>query len=411
MIITAIIAEYNPFHLGHKYHIEQARKLTNADIVMVIMSGNYVQRGEPAIFDKHFRADVALENGADIVLELPYPYSSSSAEFFAEASINILNKLSCIDYLCFGSECEELSLLYDVAKVLVDEPSEFKLELKGQLKNGLTYPKARHFALMKVLKDDKYEEVLLTPNNILGIEYMKSLLRLGSSIKPVCVKRIISDYHHNENNNPYYSASSIRNNFNLGNINYSELSDISNSYKHDNLYPITLKDFDAILACELYKNADHLSNYFDINSDLADRIINNLDKYTGFAEFIEILKTKNNNYTSISRGLLHLILDTGTTDMELYRKHGYADYIRVLKFSDNALPIFKLIEKNSSMSIITKLSNAPDILDTLPAFNKDLFNKAILSDNIYRLVLQNKYKKTFPNEYQKQIKKTAGFTT
>lgn len=403
MKVAAIIAEYNPFHSGHKYHIEKARELTGADIILVIMSGNFVQRGEPSILDKHFRAKAAVLSGADMVMELPYPYSCSSAEFFAESAVTYLHKLNCVDSLCFGSECDDIDALNHIARLLVNEPENYKAALKEHLKAGFSYPTARHNAVMGILKDEKYNHILKSPNNILGIEYMKALMKLNSPIKPVSIKRIISSYHHVHNNNPYFSASSIRDAYTNNTLDFSELEDICPLYGSNPLYPVSVNDFSNILSFKLQENIHRLKEYYDISADLSNRILNNLDKYTGFKSFIDILKTKNINYTSISRGLCHIMLGTFAEDVYNYRSLGYGDYVRILSFNRNAVPLFKMISTNSSMRIITKLSEADSILSELPPFNKELFNKSLFSDNIYRLVVQNKYKIVLPNEYRHRL--------
>lgn len=404
MIVTAIIAEYNPFHLGHKYHIEQARSLTKADVILVIMSGNFVQRGEPAIFDKHLRSKVAIDCGADMVIELPYPYSCASAEYFAQSSVTILNKLGCVDYLCFGSECDNIPDLYTIAKELVCESNDFKYTLKEMVKSGVSYPKARHDALMSILKDEKYERILTSPNNILGIEYIKSLIKLNSNIKPVTIKRIVSDYHHSDDNNPYFSASSIRTAYNNGSLNIKDLSSISEHYETKELCPMELKDFSQIIAHKLLENKYNLEKIFDISPDLADRITNNIDKYTDTDNFIALLKTKNINYSSISRALCHIMFNTTKNDMFDYKTSGYADYARVLAFTDNALPLFKVIEEHNKLKLITKLSKATEGLDNLHHYNKKIFEKNMFVDDIYRLISQNKYNTTLPNEYQHKLR-------
>ena len=402
MKITAIIAEYNPFHEGHKFHIEQARKLTGADAILVIMSGNFVQRGEPAIFDKHLRTKVAVSSGADMIIELPYPYSCSSAEYFADSAVNILDKLGCVDYLCFGSECNDIEAMTDIARIIIDESDAYKDALKDNLKNGLSFPKARAMALMNVLGDSKYEEILSSPNNILGIEYIKSLLKLGSSIKPVTIKREVSSYHHSEDNNPMYSASSIREA--LFNNEQIDLSDVSNLYNGDSMYVTRLDDFSSILVSRLLEHHNILDDYFDISSDLADRIRNNIDKYTSVSAFIELLKTKNITYTAISRGLCHIMLGLKQCDMNAFRGNGYADFVRVLGFNDKGLSIVKLIEKTNNIKTITKMSKADEILSDLPEYNKKLFDYNLYADNLYRMVVQGKYDVKLANEYQHQVK-------
>ena len=148
MKIAGIIAEYNPFHNGHKYHIEQTRKITGADFIIVVMSGNFTQRGTPAIMDKYSRARMALENGADMVLELPSCYACGSAEYFADGAIALLDKLGCVDYVCFGSECGDIELLRPIAEILATEPENYSEMLRAELKSGATFPRARNRALI-----------------------------------------------------------------------------------------------------------------------------------------------------------------------------------------------------------------------------------------------------------------------
>ena len=154
MNITGIITEYNPFHNGHLYHLNTAKKNTNCDGIVCIMSGNFVQRGEPTIIDKWKRTEMALVNGVDLVIELPTFYAVSSAEFFAKGAIKILNSTGVINNIFFGSECGDINLLYKIAKLLTNEPDDFKLKVKENLKLGITYAKAREKALVDILQDD-----------------------------------------------------------------------------------------------------------------------------------------------------------------------------------------------------------------------------------------------------------------
>ena len=188
MKITGLITEYNPFHNGHLYHLKKAKELTGADAVIVIMSGNYVQRGAPAVMPKHLRAKAALEAGVPIVIELPVCYSTGSAEYFASGAISILEKLGCIDAICFGSECGDYKMLEQAALVLANEPEPFRSHLQDQLRAGISFPKARQNALKEYLKDDSVNAILEQPNNILGIEYIKALYTRYSSMKAYTMK-------------------------------------------------------------------------------------------------------------------------------------------------------------------------------------------------------------------------------
>lgn len=211
MKITGIIAEYNPFHNGHRYQIQKARQITGADYVIVVMSGNFTQRGTPALIDKYSRAKMALMGGADLVLELPVCFATGSAEYFASGAIALLNQLGCVDSICFGSECGDIVPLKNLAQALVHETDDYKKILKSKLKSGSTYPVARNAALAETLDGFiPYDMILGFPNNILGIEYIKALIRQNSPIEPFTNKRIGSDYHSYKLADAFSSAISIR---------------------------------------------------------------------------------------------------------------------------------------------------------------------------------------------------------
>lgn len=189
--VLGIIAEYNPFHNGHLYHLEESKKISGASYTVAVMSGNFTERGNCAVIDKWSRTKMALKNGIDVVIELPLLYSISSAENFAEGAIKILDSLKVVDYLSFGSETSDIKLLDKIADVLYHEPKEYKGILSHELSKGLSFPKARENALMIYLNDiQKFSNVLSSPNNILGIEYLKAMKKLNCSFCPICIPRI-----------------------------------------------------------------------------------------------------------------------------------------------------------------------------------------------------------------------------
>ena len=208
-LVTGIIAEYNPFHNGHAYQIQKARELTGCDFVVVVMSGDFVQRGAPALFDKYTRTKMALLGGADLVLELPVWASSASAEFFAAGAVSVLEGIGCTDFLCFGAEDEKLSKMQKAVELLANENTEFQKQLRDVLKTGLSFPAARKQALSGFLTEEE-SSILDKPNNILGIEYLKALKAKNSSIEPVIVKREGQGYHGQELSHGFASASGIR---------------------------------------------------------------------------------------------------------------------------------------------------------------------------------------------------------
>ena len=190
MKVNGIVAEYNPFHNGHKYLLTESARKTGADYTVVVMSGDFVQRGAPAITDKFSRAQMALACGADLVLELPALYAAASAEFFAEGAVALFNGLNVVTDLCFGSECGDVSILRQIAEILAEEPEAYSLSLKQYLRQGLSYPNARNEALIQNYPFlGHHKNVFSSPNNILGIEYIKAILRSGSSLHPVTVLR------------------------------------------------------------------------------------------------------------------------------------------------------------------------------------------------------------------------------
>lgn len=238
MNVTGIIAEYNPFHNGHLYQLEKARNDTNADYLIVVMSGDFVQRGAPALIDKYTRAKMALENGADLVLELPVLWSTASAEYFAGAGIALLDRIGVTSAVCFGCETPDQAALLSLARFLAEEPSAYRSALNDALKKGMSYPAARAFAVQTSLSaplsgdpsilasvtPELAETILASPNNILGLEYCKALFRRNSQIRPVPIARIGSGYHANNLDTSFASATGIRSYLNGLADFYSDLS-------------------------------------------------------------------------------------------------------------------------------------------------------------------------------------------
>ena len=210
MNVLGIVSEYNPLHSGHVYHIAASREKTGATHAVCVMSGNFVQRGEPAIVDKWARAKMALNSGIDLVIELPVVFACASAEIFARGAVRILNQTGIINYLCFGSEQGELETLKRIASVLAEEPSEFRTSLKKYLKQGLSFPAAREKALTGYLRDVP-GGIMDKSNNILAIEYLKALITTGSGMEPVTIRRKGSGYQDSIITETFSSATAIRN--------------------------------------------------------------------------------------------------------------------------------------------------------------------------------------------------------
>ena len=428
MKVVGLITEYNPFHNGHVYHMEQARKLTGADYCITVMSGNYVQRGEPACMDKYLRACMALRSGADLVLELPVPFATGSAEYFAAGAVSLLDKLGVVDSICFGSESADLPRLYYITSILADEPDELSLAIKELLKKGLSYPAARNQSLLSYLsknnpssdeKDDSLTDqvnaLLSAPNNILGIEYIKALIRRHSSIKPVTIQRT-SDYLSKSLSGQFCSSSAIRHVFQTRGSGpagpMSQALKTVRTYVPEKAYslraencskrlPIFVDDFSSVLLYKLLssRNAD-LTDYSDISPELENRIKNGLTEITSFSGFIDSIKCKQYTRTRISRALLHILLDIRVEDIARYKSCDYVPYARILGFKKSAAPLLTAIKKNSTIPMLTKMADAEKHLTSI---GFDMLNQEVFASNLYQSVVYHKYGYRMKNEYTNGI--------
>ena len=432
MKVTGIIAEYNPFHRGHKYQIDYCKKELGADYVIVAMSGDYVQRGTPALLSKHVRAEMALRCGADLVLEMPVSVSTASAEAFAMGGVSMLDGLHIVDSLCFGSEYGEVSALMELAEILVEELEEYRQLLKEFLSNGLSFPSARCQALTEYFKNphnftgDDFDgvltpllnqivQILNSPNNILGIEYCKALLRLKSNIKPVTLKRQGMGYHETlaetdgsdrfscTDGSTFASASAIRELLKatltpetisrIASQVPDEISLLLASSLQRNGF-LTEDALDPLLSyCILKENADSFCSYLDVSRDLAERIMNRSNELNGFLQAASFLKTKELTQSRIQRALLHIILGIREVPATV-------PYARVLGFRRESSTLLKEIKDSSSIPLITKLADANSLLDES---GRSLLYETVFSSNLYEKLLCRKNGRNFVHEYQKQL--------
>ena len=434
MKTAGIIAEYNPFHTGHEYQINYIKEKLRTDYVVIAMSGDFVQRGTPALFSKYVRAEMALQSGADLVLELPVSISSASAELFARGGVQLLDGLGVTDILCFGSECGDTDALMELAKILAEEPEDFQTALRRNLKNGMTFPKARSMALSAVFPEsEKYQQLLSSPNNILGIEYCKAILRENSSISPVSIKREGNDYHENTlSENHFPSASAIRNailDFNAPPIgdssdtehfhcflsessetsiqNFAFLADMAKKFLPANSLELFLQaisgnhyllenDLDTLYRyCLLQETEESLCTYLDMSHALARRILSCRDQYETFSQFASLLKTKEITQARIQRALLHMLLHIQSVPAQIL-------YARVLGFRKNSSALLGKIKKCGSIPLLTKLPDASAVLENAPQA-MDLLNKTTFASNLYESILAQKNSASYVHEYRQQI--------
>lgn len=410
MKITGIIAEYNPFHNGHLYQIRKAREITGADYIIVVMSGNHMQRGTPALIDKYSRAKMALSSGADMVIELPTCYATASAEYFAMGAISILNQLGCVDSICFGSESGDITMLSKIAHALVDESEDFVQSLKTKLKNGDTYPVARNAALAETINGfTTFDTILGFPNNILGIEYIKAIIRQNSSIKPYTNTRIGSDYHSYKLAENFSSAISIRQSLSLqDNLDMIQSQIPASAFaimKEDfhKTFPVYASDFSSMIKFKLLKERGQgFTQYFDVTQAISDKLEKEMFSMQSFDEFCDILKSKDITYARISRCLSHILLDIKAEDVQLYKENGITFYARVLGFNSKADALTKMLKSNTSIPLITKTTSASSQL--YPIGQKQ-FEQDIQASHIYECIAGTKYHAGMHDEYRRQLVK------
>ena len=346
--ITAIIAEFNPLHNGHRLLLEESKRLS--DYTIVILSGDYVQRGEPAIFNKYTRTKMALISGADLVIELPTVYALSSAEGFSRGAIDIINSLNVCDYLLFGSEAGNIDTLNTLKDLISQIMEHENSSIKESLKNGLNYPAAISEELNKLNLDFSSA---LTPNNILAIEYLRALSETDSRVTPYTISRSDNGYSNEAlSDNEYTSATSIRNALKTSESIKSYVPQSAFALYNENT--VFNDSFSQVVYYSLLsKSKANLEDYLDVSSELKDRIINNLNSFTTLSDFEELLKTKSLTRARINRALFHILLDIKKEDAYLT-----PSYARILGFKKSSKELLSLIKKNSSIPLISKLKDA-----------------------------------------------------
>lgn len=383
----AIIAEYNPFHNGHLYQIKKAKEITGAENVIVIMSGNFTQRGDTSLINKFEKTKIALQNEVNMVIELPVIYSISSAENFALGAIKIINQLK-VDYLVFGIEEENIEKLEEISEILVNENQNFKIKLKENLKKGKSYPKSREEAILKVLSGENVKKIINKPNNILAIEYLKILKKIKSNIKPIGIKRNIVEHNSQKSKKNFASGTYIRKLFNENKFDEIKKLVPKKSYKilkeqyNQKTYVASLEEFSDII---IYKIRTMTLKQLKNIPEILEGLENKLKKIAGESktttEIIEKVSNKRYTKTRISRILTYILLEI--TKEQMQKSKEIIPYIRVL--GTNKVDLLKEIELKK---IITSLKKYEKI-------NKDENLKELLeidkkATNIYTI----KYKKT-----------------
>jgi len=409
MKICGIIAEYNPFHNGHEYHIGKAKELTGCDFVVVCMSGDYVQRGLPAVTDKYNRTEAALKGGADLIIELPTVYAVSSAENFAMGAVTILDKVGC-DYLCFGSELNNTQILYKAADAFDEIEKNHSDMLARYQKNGLSYAKS----MERVMTEAGKEFPSLLSNDKLGIAYIRAMRKIGSRMNVVTVGRMGGDYLSKDKS--ALSAMAVRELL-KGNSDKSSVGELVPEYSLPHLIDescdfrktVMPDDFSDLLYMKIMDIKDgsvdakefrnKLATYVDVSDNIAGRIVNNINGYSGFSDFAEKVHTPEYTMSRVYRAFMHILLDITINDMNDFMKFGAA-YVRILGFNIKSREMLSFIKKNSDIKIISKLADAERILDENEL---NMLKKDIMAADIYEYIESRIQSRERISEFRRNI--------
>ncbi len=366
MIKVGVIAEYNPFHNGHLYHLNETKNLFPNSYLLLVLVGNFTQRADPSIINKWDKTKIALEYGFDLIVELPFNIATSSADIYANGAVSILDKLNC-DYLVFGSETNDINIFKE-AVLNTKDNIKYQNRIKYYLDKGYNYPKSCSLALYEVcnIKIDK-------PNDVLGLEYVRSIINLNSKIKPISIKRT-TNYDDKNINNNITSATSIRNNLDNKDLIKKTMPDMAFKY----INKININDYFNILKHEIIIN-DKLNEVLDVDEGIENKLKKEILSVNNINELILKIKSKRYSYNRIKRMLLHIITNTKKN----YNKD--INYIRVLGMNNNGIKILKEIKKDINIPIITKFKKEYEYL----------FNDDVKASKIYSLITNYDYKDDF----------------
>ena len=382
MKTIAVIAEFNPFHNGHAHLLSRAREESHADACLIIQSGNFVQRGAPALLEKRLRAAMALHCGADLVLELPVRYACANASVFARAAVTLLDRTGVVDELYFGSESGDIQPLLQLSELLSEETDFFSNALKKYIKTGLTYPAARAAAIheLTLAREDNliFAALLKLPNNLLGIEYLSALSQCRSSIVPHTIKRKEAGHHSAKlpESFGFASAKAIREALlcqssisdSIDRLRFSMPKQVLTLIEQEHPAFCQLEDFSDALYYQLLVCQGRYDSYGEIDHDLSLRISHLLSKYQGIDVFLSRLKTRNRTYASLSRNLMQLLLqipgkaypsskcpmDTFPSKPSFYKPSTdyFAGFFQVLGATKQGCSLLGEISKKSNVPLI-----------------------------------------------------------
>ncbi|WP_243386712.1 nucleotidyltransferase [Bacillus kexueae] len=391
MKATGLVVEYNPFHNGHYYHLQMAKEKTKADCIIAVMSGYFLQRGEPALVSKWARAKMALESGVDLIVELPYAFSTQSAEYFAKGSIAILDALRC-QSVCFGSEQGDIEPFKRTLDLLTKKKEEYNVALKYALDKGHSYPKAKSIAFHTIIGPEDFVVDLSQPNNILGFQYLNAIHTLGSKMSAETIKRIGGGYHDETlHQSSISSATSIRKALfehqdlsslleSIPKPTYHHLNDYFESHQHFHRWE---SYFPLLKYAILTKTKSELANIYEVEEGLEHRLKSKIKSSESFHSFLHAVKTKRYTRTRLQRVCVHIL--TNTTKEQMDNLPNQAPYIRLLGMNRKGQQYLKKVKKSLDIPLVAKLS----------AVEHPLLDMDIKAANVYALALDSRKQEPF----------------
>lgn len=394
MKVLGIIAEYNPMHTGHIYHISKAKEITGCDTVIVIMSGSFTQQGNIAIINKFERAKQAIQNGVDLVIEIPSAFASSDAGNFAYKSVSILNDLN-VDAICFGAETDNIERLKLISETLIYKDKEIWIEIKNELKKGISFAKARNNSLNKFLNEDDIN-IILSPNNILALEYLKTLKVLNSNIIPFAIHRE-SNFNSHILENCYTSSTSIRkaleNKCNLNDIQKYIPENVSKYLKNNKI--IFNNDFFEILKYKIISmNENDLKEINGVSEGIENKLKKEIFNSYSYDEFLFKIKSKRYELSRIKRILVNILLNISKDDFNLLKENN-SNYAHILAFNHDKKDLLSHISNTSNIPVISSLNNKT--LSYLNKYQKLSLDIDIYASNIYSMLINQKINKDYTN--------------
>jgi len=377
MKTVGLIVEYNPLHYGHVYHFEQAIKTTKAEASVIVMSGQFLQRGEPALVNKWARTEMALEMGVDLIFEIPYVYSTQQAHYFALGAVSLLSSLPFVSHLCFGSESGEINHLEEIATHLVQEPDSFKNDLKQQMSLGVSYPEAYSYAVQKTIESQRNIEkgLISEPNNILGLHYIMALKKINSHIKPVTIKREKAGYHDTEfSDQQIASATSIRKAlFAEQKPQWDKIKPYVPSFTFDILQreheagrgPVNWEHYYALVLHSLLSHSpEQLNKIYEMEEGIENRFKEKVISATSVQHLIELVKSKRYTWNRVQRMILHAFTQFTKESAEMLNLDQGPTYLRLLGYSSKGKQLLNKYKKDIGLPIISSIKKEhPAMLD------------------------------------------------